>query len=55
MKANDDGPCVLSSKHDALKEPEDIDQTDLHRSEPSLCTMLTDEHPDWETCFRIGL
>ena len=44
------GPCVLSKQHvlcytaDALNIVTDIDQTDLHRFEPSSRYSYWDEH-----------
>ena len=39
------GPCVLSKQHLIDEElVTDIDQTDLHRFEPSSRTLLMDEH-----------
>ena len=39
------GPCVLNKQHEALQYiVTDIDQTDLHRFEPSSRIFQKDEH-----------
>ena len=48
------GPCVLSKEYiQPMIHPKDIDQTDLHRSEPSSCTFITDEHSWCNPCMIV--